>query len=217
MKIYKFDLEPNIINYSSSLRKKTDIIKILVEVLRFLNISKPQQSYNLSEIIEEGKVRLVIYIDKMSRICIIENNKIHSFSFPFRLKIENDKYILSFNDIIINNAVCSILSAIFNEVCDCESVEKIVEKYWDIAEDLSVPNEHITLYAQLITHLLSFEPGYLRFDHDEYRADEKFHPQNHIDFNYSPEVTYKLGLEKKIDLTQMIDIININTTCTYLK
>lgn len=216
MKAYGFDLKPNLIRYNSSIRNKINVIQILIEVSRWLNILKPKLLDELSTTIEDGDIRVIIYIDKMSRIFIMENDKIHSFNFPFELKVENDKYIVVFKNIIINNATCSILYAIFDDIFDCESIEKILEQYWNIAADFLISAEEGGIYAELITHLLSFEPGYLRFDHDETRSHLEFHPQDHIDIGYSSGVTYKLGLRKRINVMEMIDVININTPCMFI-
>lgn len=216
MKVYGYDLNPGIIRFNSSIRNKTNIVKTLIEVIRFINISKPQSVAELPPTLEPERIRLIIYIDKMSRILISEADKIHSFHFPFALKVENGKYVLSFNDFQITNATCSILSAIFDELSDEESVEKILEQYWDIASDLSVPSEESEVYSHLITYLLSFESGYLRFDHDKVRLKGDYHPENHIDFNYTNSATFKFGLTKSIVCQELIDIISTTTPCFYL-
>lgn len=216
MKFYGYDLNPRIISYNSSFRNKMDIVKILIEVARFINVSAPQSASELTTQLDPDKIRLVFYVDKMSRIFIEEIDKIHSFHLPFILKVENKKYVLSFNDFQITNATCSILSSIFSELSEHTPLEKILELYWDIASDLSVPSEESEIHSQLIAYLLSFEAGYLRFDHDEVRADKMYHPENHIDFNYTDGASFKFGLAKQIGHQQLIDIINIATPCSYL-
>lgn len=216
MKFYGYDLNPGIINYDSSFRNKVSIVNILIEVARFINISVPQSASELATQLDSDKIRLVLYIDKMSRIFIEEIDKIHSFRLPFTLKVENGKYVLSFNNFQITNASCSILSSIFSELSEHTPIEKILELYWEVASDLSVPSEESEIHSQLIAYLLSFEAGYLRFDHDEVRADKMYHPENHIDFNYTSGATFKFGLTKPITHQQLIDMINIATPCSYL-
>ena len=53
--------------------------------------------------------------------------------------------------------------------------------------------------GKLITFLLSFEAGYLRFDIDELNANGKMHPKEHLDINYSTGCTFKLGLSKELN------------------
>ena len=216
MKFYGYDLNPQIINYNSSLRNKINIIRILIEVSRLVNSSSPHPAAELVASLDSNKIRLVFYVDKMSRIFIEEKDKIHSFHFPFVLKVENGKNILSFNGFQITNATCSILAAVFAELSEDAPLERILELYWDIASDLSVPSEESEIHSQLITYLLSFEPGYLRFDHDEVLENELYHPQNHIDINYTSRATFKIGLMKPLDYKQLIEMINITTPCCYL-
>lgn len=218
MKYYGYDLDPRIICYNSSLRHKVNIINIIIEVARFVSISSPQSASELPKLLESDKIRLVLYIDEMRRILIEETNKIHSFHFPFIVKVENNKFILSFNDYQITNAECSILSAVFSGLAEYASLEEILEQYWEVSADLNVPSTENELYYQLITYLLSFEAGYLRFDHDEdeRRVDKVLHPVNHIDFNYTNGATFKFGLSQSIFHKQLIDVINSKTPCYYL-
>lgn len=216
MKYYGYDLNPQIINYNSSLRNKINIIRILIEVSRLVNSSSPHPAAELVASLDSDKIRLVLYVDKMSRIFIEEKDKIHSFHFPFVLKVENGRHILSFNGFQITNATCSILSTVFAELSEDAPLERILELYWDIASDLSVPSEESEIHSQLITYLLSFEPGYLRFDHDEILEAQENHPQNHIDVNYTGGATFKLGLLKSLNYRQLIEIIDITTPCGYL-
>lgn len=109
------------------------------------------------------------------------------------------------------------MSAVFSDQEEDESIERILEKYWDIAADFSIPREEYEQYAELITHLLSFEVGYLRFDYDESQADEKYHPKSHLDINYTGRATYKIGLRKTITCQEMIRLINICAPCSYLE
>ena len=66
--------------------------------------------------------------------------------------------------------------------------------------------------------LLSFEPGYLRYDYDdnEGRVDEKTHPINHIDIFFSGNNTFKVGLRKRIVFDDLKKIVDINDVCYYL-
>ena len=216
MKFYGYDFNPGTIHYNSSIRNKADIIKIIIEVARFLNYALPQTASEIVAHLSPDRIRLIIYIDKMSRIFIEETNKIHSFYLPFTLKEDSGKFILSFNGFPITNATCSILTAVFAKISEDSPIDKIIEQYWDVANDLSVPSEENEIYSRLITYLLSFEAGYIRFDHDEIHADAMKHPENHLDINYTGGATFKFGLAQFITYQELIDIININMPCSYL-
>ena len=75
-----------------------------------------------------------------------------------------------------------------------------------------------------LRELLLMEDGYIRYDFDsehfsEYkkRGEDHKHPENHYDLFYSTQATFKLGLENKIKDTELIDLLNINTNCKYIK
>ena len=49
----------------------------------------------------------------------------------------------------------------------------------------------------IYSHLMTCEPGYLRYDYDEQNKDKPNHPLNHLDINFSKTCTYKIGLPDK--------------------
>lgn len=66
---------------------------------------------------------------------------------------------------------------------------------------------------RLFERILRTEPSYLRFDHDVENPDTKEHPMNHIDINFSHDFTFKLGLDRRIDLEELIKILNAESYC----
>ena len=154
MKAYGYKLAPKTIKYSSAIRNKVDLIKLLVEISRLINIESPHVLSEMALDYVSGNIHVIIYIDKMSRILIKEQNKIHSFNFPFSLKQTPDQFILSHNSFNIDSGVCSILSAVFNDTSDTTSLESILEKLWDTAADTGYSKEETREVTQLVTFLL---------------------------------------------------------------
>lgn len=70
---------------------------------------------------------------------------------------------------------------------------------------------------RIFEHILLTEPSYLRFDHDTEHQDTVEHPTNHIDVNFSSDYSYKIGLEKQINLDELVDILSKKTRCRILK
>ena len=92
------------------IRTKQQIVLILLEAMKLINDSGESCSG------EKGKI--VIYIDKMSRIFFEMENKIFSFCFPFSLEQMRDgKYKIydSLLDLEITNQMISMLYSIFQE------------------------------------------------------------------------------------------------------
>lgn len=66
------------------------------------------------------------------------------------------------------------------------------------------------MYWNTIYDLLSFEPGYIRYDIDfSERIDPEYHPAHHLDINYNNASTIKIGLPKEINFDEFIKILNI--------
>lgn len=216
MKAYSFNVKPDIINYSSSIRSKIDIIQLIVGISRYLMMTKPEPLLNTPKEIEEGEIRLVIYIDKMHRVFLSEKDKIHSFHFPFAFSVRDGKCVLSHDHFEITSAACTVLEATFFNLSRTYTIESILENYWDIAADFQISEEEINLYGNLITYLLSFEPGYLRFDHDVIRKEVGIHPEYHLDINYTNGASFKFGLTTFLRDVDFIDILDLNTPCLYL-
>lgn len=216
MKAYGIDINPTLIHYNASIRNKLGIIQLLIEISSFLKVADMQLLEELPETIEAAKIRLILYVDKMSRIFIVEKDKIHSFFLPFSLQAESNKYRLFFNGYEITPASCAVMSATFNGLPIDISVEEILESYWDISEDFDISEEEKKFYGKLISYLLSFEPGYLRFDHDESHKNKIIHPDNHIDFNYTDGASFKLGLNNPLTYNDLIEILDITKPCIHL-
>lgn len=217
MKSYGFNVNPEMIQYNSSIRSKYHILQILMAITRYLLISKPQSISEIEKEIPPDKIRLVVYIDKMSRIFLSEKDKIHSFYFPFTLTVHDEKYVISFkNDIEITNVTCTVFESVFYSLSESDTMEDILEYYWDIVSDLQISKEETALYGRLLAYLLSFEPGYLRFDHDTARKNGSMHPEDHFDINYTDGASFKFGLSKPLDDVSFIDIIDTTSPCRYL-
>lgn len=217
LKSYGYQIDHNLIKYNSSIRSKSDIIKLLISIIKYLNIVAPKE-YESMIAGGPGNIILILHIDKMSRIFVSENNKIHTFHFPFNLIVLGGKMKVYYNGIEIDNGILSLLTATFRELDDWQSIERIIESYWDAIDDFDISAAEAQIYNGLITFLLSFETGYLRFDHDEENAHNKpFHPINHLDIYYTNKTKFKVGLQNKIDHVQLIDILNISTPCMTLR
>ena len=70
---------------------------------------------------------------------------------------------------------------------------------------------------KLLYNLIIFEDGYLRFDfHDKENEREDYHPLHHVDFFYSNEATFKIGLSGMLNISECIDVLDRNKKCSYI-
>lgn len=219
MKAFGFRVEPYIIGYNNSIRSKSDIINLILGIIAFLNLPKthPIAIKDLPTQNDDGKINLILYVDRMSRVFISENNKIHTFHLPFFVS-DNDGCVKAYyNSLEIENWIISIIRSTFNAQNEVQGIEDLIDSFWDASRDFGVCDSQIKPYKGLLTFLLSFEDGYLRFDHDEVNIDGLMHPANHLDLYYSNKATFKIGLNKELEHDCFINILNKNTPCSFLK
>lgn len=212
MKRYSFFIPPKYIFYDRSIRDKYTIIRITIGIIAFLNISTLQEDLANSEI-PAGNIKLSIYVDKMSRVFIQTVDRMQSFIFPFSIRVVGNHYQVFFEQDILTSSICSVLSSTFQNISEASSIDTVIDQYWESLADLNVPQADINLCNKVLIYLLSFEPGYLRYDHDVLREKKRVHPVDHIDVNYSNEGTFKLGLNDSINLECLIKILDLRESC----
>ncbi|RJF32072.1 hypothetical protein D4741_20080 [Pseudoalteromonas gelatinilytica] len=213
MKEYKIELtvEWNRI-LKNAFREKKDIIKALLASIALLTYGnttdRPSKDY------------LVLRIDKMKRLFIVESNRITSFNFPFGIEErqqENSLFVYDpITDLALEGVNLAILRSIFVDLMEDESSYSLIDLDSDIEKIMDSFDKHHEkdrLWS-VMKHLIECETGYLRFDYDPEREDGLLHPLNHLDINYSNEVTYKLGLNSRKSVDELIDILDINTNCS---
>lgn len=191
-------------------RTKQEIILLLLETLKLIN--------NMEQDITQEKGKIVIYVDKMSRVFYQTENKAFSIYFPFILEkkeIDYRVYDSETNLTITDKMISLLISIIKKSEENRKSLEMVVDSICEGAKDFEY-NEIEDIW-NLFSKLWYMETGYIRYDYDPVHENKKLHPLHHLDVNYSGNVTYKLGLERHIKLEEMRDILDILTECKYLK
>lgn len=168
---------------SMPIRDKRDTILLLLETMKLVN----HRENNLFN--KKGKI--MICIDKMSRIFYWTDDKIFSFYFPFSLEKTGDgnyRIYDSLTDFEITNQMLSLLISIF-------------EKNKNQEESLENTVDHIIDSAN---------------DYDAVHENGKMHPLYHLDVNYSSGASYKIGLYHELQIEEFKEILDITTDCLYL-
>ena len=180
------------------IREKTDIIILLLETINLLLTVQSSQ-------VDEDKNKIIVYIDKMSRVIYKLENKIFSINFPFTCEIKENNISIREGMQEIDAQVVSSLMEIILEMKDNNELDIILEKIIELDN----------IY-KIINKLLTYEYGYIRYDYDQEHANGNIHPLNHLDINYMNTNQYKLGLKNRINTREFIDILNLNTECYFL-
>lgn len=215
MKKIEFELSDPL--YEQSLlpiRSKRDLLELLSHTIKFLVSAPISQSDSRSD-----EKKLVLYVDKMSRLLFCVKDKIFTFHLPLQVDILSTGYLsLRYKDFLeIDSMVSSLLVSIFSQ---CEIFDGPLENIGERILEEVIYNEwediDLSGLSELIKLFIFFEPGYLRYDFDPEHANGRLHPEHHLDIFFSSTSTMKVGLHSKIDKGWMLDLLDINTDCKYI-
>lgn len=217
MKRLEFELNDSI--YQDALlpiRSKHELLKLLVQTIKFLVLAPVAPTDRAP-----SDRKLILYIDKMSRLLFCVEDKMFSFQFPLQVRIgaENNSLSILYRDYFeIDHIISSLLVSVFGQEDIFDNSLKDIDER--IQEEILV-NEWNCLvdsdsFYELAKHLVLFEPGYIRYDHDEAHANGALHPEHHLDIFFSSNNTMKLGLRNAVESEWVLDMLNILTNCKYI-
>lgn len=194
-----------------SFRNKIDIIRLCINYVKFAPIVFNRMN--------GSNGNTILLIDRMKRLFVHYGKSIHSVHFPFNLSSENGKIDFYWQDNDLDAKTTSMLLDFFNRFDELESLDDMYENFLRLIDEYDIKKsaKENSLW-KVISHLLVFEPAYLRYDEDfSNRMDMKKHPPYHFDLNYCNTSTFKLGIGRKISMEEYIDILNNNSNCAFLK
>ncbi|MCG6142737.1 hypothetical protein [Leptospira mtsangambouensis] len=207
MKTFQIEIEAYALqDYFKPIRKKTDIWKIILNLIKLI-------PYNYKQSIHDPKGKITIYVSKISRVIFETEQNLFSLYFPFTVIDKEDSLIfLSKSGIEISSSLSSQMLSIIDEINENDLIS--FQDLNLIPENFEYENENALF---ILNELLLQEDGYLRFDHDIENADGNLHPEKHIDIFFQNASKVKLGLNNTLDHSQFLDILNTETDCWYLK
>ena len=206
MKQFVFKLNQNLKDrILTPIRTKHQLVILLLNAIKTIRINR-----FISDDDSVGKIMLTIA--KMSRLSISMENKVFTFTFPFKV-VESDGDIQVYSD-----SIGEIESVIISEAIEMFSDERL-QNTSCISEFATYVLEKAELkpgFWPFIKELLFMEDGYVRYDIDPERENGHLHPEHHLDLFYSSRATFKVGLNNQINNDELIDILNTSTNCHYL-
>ena len=149
MKIYEFDIPKTLLsNLDIVIRDKEDIIKVLLHTIKYISFSESKKE------ISNDCNKIVLVVDKMSRLFFHYEKKIVSFCFPFIVKETDEGLECLFNQTLLDSFATSILLSIFNDKDVINNgIEKLFEKCIDEFRDYSVC-ENEDIFYELVNYLI---------------------------------------------------------------
>lgn len=193
------------------LRTREEAILLLLYTIRMFDVS--------NYLTEERSEKIKISVDKMNRIFYLFERKIFSMQFPFCIDdgSEKDNIIIYHNmtGMVINPRVLSFLIEAFEKM---HRKEMDFETFFEIIMETDIDDNEFTTKEKwlLISHLLKYDLGYIRYDIDPEHENGRMHPLNHLDICFDNSVAYKIGLNKEIEFNDFKNILDITTECWYI-
>lgn len=145
----------------------------------------------------------------LHRVFIVSNNKIISFGLGLTVQTKDGRIVaFRIKDTKITVKHISDAQAILKQLGDNFL-------YYDVDDDdLEQP---LSREGRLLFEYLLFEEsGYVRYDYDKQTKSETKHPKHHIDVNFTPAYSYKIGLPRGIDEIEYAKILNSTSFCRKL-
>jgi hypothetical protein len=185
------------------IRNRIDIIVLLLESIRIII-----NNINVPEIKSYGK--MILHIDKTSRLFYISEKKYFSINFPFLVNnnadenIVYDRYSKNIDSRIISKIMELFLS---RNILEANNLVSFFDLFEDVYDEKDIWN--------IIIELLTFEEGYIRLDDDVDHANQ-IHPQYHLDIYHKESNKFKLGLNNMISDKQFFDLLESSPCCYFI-
>lgn len=193
------------------LRSREEAVLLLLYTIRMFDVS--------IFLAEERSENVKISIDKMNRIFYLLDRKLFSMQFPFCIddSSKEDELIIYHNltGTVISPMVLSFLIEAFEKM---NRKEMDFETIFEIIMEPEVNEDNFTTKEMwlLISHLLKYDLGYIRYDIDPEHENGRMHPLNHLDICLDTAATYKIGLNKRIEFDDFKNILDITNECWYI-
>lgn len=162
--------------------------------------------------------------DELGRVFIVgkDGKKIISFGFEYIVILAQEDVNDSANYVAgvkykYGNVTLSALSGVQSILSYLER-GLVYDPYWEqnLVEDIEEDNIDVAA-IRLFDYMRSCEAGYLRYDDDIERTRALVHPRYHIDVNYTPSISYKLGLGVEMGIDDMAQLLDKNKKCAYVR
>lgn len=170
--------------------------------------------------VDRRDANLIIAIGKFQRLFVIGERKIFSIQFPLSIsksQVAGEANTFFLDGAPIDSYTISRVSTIIHH--NFQNLDNDIYSLADsvLTEHSAIPNIGSQTYQeivwQLLKRLLLLEEGYIRYDHDPENFEPDTHPLHHLDIFYSPECTFKIGLDKSIEHALFVDILDASTRC----
>jgi hypothetical protein len=215
---HNFQLEINLASRKiffpeERIKTKLKIIEILLEACRYI-------LYNEKKNKVKSLFKIIVQKDRMNRLFFVGQSKMYSITFPFNVYYDDTETKINYKNLIdIDSfAITNLLSFIKDPIIESEDCLDFIEPIINYRDQLQIN------YWIVLKDLLFSEDGYIRYDKDDIgfqnalkNKQQHRHPVHHLDVFYTNSATFKIGLEKALLEIELIDTLDRNMNCKYLK
>lgn len=196
------------------IKTKLQVLKIQLEACRLILYADRLDS-------TDEVNRIVVSINKMSRLFFFSERKSYSINFPFAISDNDDDDVLIYHNsgVTIDS---KIISMIYEVIDDPKFLTNDCLEFADFIDD--VCKMHTMNIWGIIFSLLISEDGYLRYDEDKdgfERAKSNgipdHHPLHHVDLFYTSSSSFKIGLRNRLLHSNFISLVDNDKECMYLQ
>ncbi|WP_333616488.1 hypothetical protein [Bacteroides pyogenes] len=197
------------------IKNKTQLVRILLETIRYMMYQHD---------LDNPKGKIVIFVDRMSRLFFFSKEKYYSISLPMTIKKLNPveesapKYEFELNGMKLTSELISSVIRLtdlrFEQIsCAIDFADILDEEESRLGKDVWC----------VFRDLLLSEEGYVRYDKDtgaymeaKNKQQPDLHPENHLDICIHSKNQFKIGLKEELSENDFIDIFNLKTDCKFL-
>lgn len=166
-------------------------------------------------------------LKKQGRIIVFLKDKYFSVHLPFNIIFDEFDKISDVKTreekISIDIHVLRILKIFWGKLIVEENLEKTILNYIATVEDIhgeyvrdNKCNCNFDDVEKALFELLEYDSSYIRFDIDYEREKYYTHPLFHFDTDYRDYISYKIGLDRKIDEKKFLDLLAKETDCQFI-
>lgn len=211
MKKYSYKLEEWELDWAfSPIRCKRELILLLMKAIKVMLIKEPALH---STLVDNQSPRMTLYISKISRIFFHTTTKHFSVCFPFKV-FAPEGAPPSFQTLLSAPVDSRLTSAIISLIETEKSLD--LTDIYSFHDVISIVEDEISDIWVTLRELMTFEDGYLRYDHDPVHVNGHLHPLYHLDIFYSSQPTFKIGLKGSISEADLWKALEPSEECLYL-
>lgn len=204
-----------IFSTSGLIKNKTQLVRILLETIRYMMYHPDLQDF---------KGKIVVFVDKMSRLFFFSKEKYYSISLPMTIKEVDPasefapKYEFELNGVKLTSELISSVIRLTDLKLD--QISSSIDFAYLLDEEESRFGKEVWY---VFRDLLLSEEGYVRYDKDtetyveaKSKQQPNLHPENHLDICVRSKNQFKIGLKEELSEDSFIDIFNMKTDCRFL-